>query len=139
MATTSHASERNRSRGGAGLRRRFARLAAASGLFAVVVTLSVIAPPAAHAATGVLAVSVTSDGSGYAAVSSSGEVHGYRNGNCGTFAEKVMACLAGFLIRSTATATATVCGCGDWRATRRASGGERGFKTHAAEMSTSET
>ena len=77
MATTSQESKCNRSRGGAGLRHRFARLAAASGLFVLVGTLGVITPTAAQAATGVLGVSVTSDGSGYAAVSSTGEVHAF--------------------------------------------------------------
>lgn len=77
MATTSQESKCNRSGGGAGLRHRFARLAAASGLFVLVGTLGVITPTAAQAATGVLGVSVTSDGSGYAAVSSTGEVHAF--------------------------------------------------------------
>ena len=68
------------------LPRRLALLAAGSVLcVALPATLSVIATPAAQAATGIVGISVASDGSGYAAVASSGEVHAFgsvvQNGN----------------------------------------------------------
>ena len=58
--------------------RRSVSLAAGSVLFATLAAmLGVIVPPAAQAATGIAAVSVTGSGNGYAAVSSTGVVHAF--------------------------------------------------------------